>query len=177
MKQKCLSFFFYVYCSFFKKYRLLFKFFQSVCFNIIGCASLFDYLKLSSFLDNCENEKCNRNGILRREKHLESRDKRYKLYLRKNGNLVLTCDERPIWSSFTSNNTVDFLYLDEEGTSLILRGKDNSTVWRAQSKGLGKKLVLQDDGKLVLYNSCNASIWTIGDNKKCLEGLSHLLNT
>ena len=85
---------------------------------------------------------------------------------------MLTCKKRPIWTSFTSNNTVDFLYFDEEGISLILRGKDNSTVWRAHSTGIGKELVLQDDGKLVLYNSCNTSIWEIGDSKKCQKGLS-----
>ena len=72
--------------------------------------------------------------------------------------------------------TLDFLYFDEEGISLILRGKDNSTVWQAPSKGLGKELVLQDDGKLVLYNSCNTSIWEIGNNKKCREGLLCLFN-
>ena len=111
-----------------------------------------------------------------REKYLESRNGAYKLHLRRNGNLVLTCQGRPIWTSFTSNNTVDYLYFDEEGISLILRGKDNSTVWRAPSAGIGKELVLQDDGKLVLYNSCNASVWEIGDNKKCQEGLFKLFN-
>ena len=111
-----------------------------------------------------------------RGKYLQSRNGTYKLHLRENGNLVLTCKKRPIWTSSTSNNTVDFLYFDEEGISLILRGKDNSTVWRARSTGLGKELVLQDDGKLVLYNSCNLSIWEIGDNKKCREGLFCLFN-
>ena len=107
-----------------------------------------------------------------RGKYLQSKNSTYRLHLRRNGNLVLTCKKRPIWTSFTSNNTVDFLYFDEEGISLILRGKDNSTVWRARSTGLGKELVLQDDGKLVLYNSCNTSIWEIGDSKKCQKGLS-----
>ena len=128
-------------------------------------------------LGNCQNEKCFRNEILAREKYLKSRNSIYKLYLRRNGNLVLTCQERPIWTSFTSNNTVDFLYFDEEGISLIIRGKDKNTVWRAHSTGLGKELVLQDDGKLVLYNSCNTRVWEIGDNKKCREGLFSLFNT
>ena len=111
-----------------------------------------------------------RNGILRREKYLQSRNGQYKLHLRKNGNLVFTCRARTIWTSQTVNNTVDFLYFDEDGTNLILRGKDNSTIWRAPTTRLGKKLVLQDDGKLVLYNSCNTSIWEIA-NKICSEGL------
>ena len=151
-------------------------FFFSIFFNIFFCVCLFDPLDLLSFLGKCQNEKCFRKDILARGKYLQSRNGTYKLHLRKNGNLVLTCKGRPIWTSFTSNNTVDFLYFDEEGISLILRGKDNSTVWRAPSKGLGKELVLQDDGKLVLYNSCNTSIWEIGDNKKCREGLLCLFN-
>ena len=89
--------------------------------------------------------------------------------------MELTCEGRPIWFSWTWNNTVDFLYFDEEGISLILRGKDSITVWRAHSTGLGKELVLQDDGKLVLYNSCNTSVWEIGDSTKC-GGLLCLFN-
>ena len=145
-------------------------------FNIVVCVSVIDSLDLLTFLGNCQNEKCFRNEILARGKYLQSRNGYYRLYLRRNGNLVLSCKERPIWTSFTLNNTVDFLYFDEEGISLILRGKDNITVWRAHSTGLGKELVLQDDGKLVLYNSCNSSIWEIGDNKKCREGLFCLFN-
>ena len=129
-----------------------------------------NFLHFWLFLENCQDEKCIRNGILRREKYLQSRNGQYKLHLRKNGNLVFTCRARTIWTSQTVNNTVDFLYFDEDGTNLILRGKDNSTIWRAPTTRLGKKLVLQDDGKLVLYNSCNTSIWEIG-NKICSEGL------
>ena len=129
-----------------------------------------NFLHFWLFLENCQDEKCIRNGILRREKYLQSRNGQYKLHLRKNGNLVFTCRARTIWTSQTVNNTVDFLYFDEDGTNLIFRGKDNSTIWRAPTTRLGKKLVLQDDGKLVLYNSCNTSIWEIG-NKICSEGL------
>ena len=107
---------------------------------------------------------------MRRGRNLKSRNGRYQLHLRENGNLVLTCKERTMWTSHTINNTVDFLYFDEDGTNLILRGKDNSTIWRAPTTRLGKKLVLQDDGKLILYNSCNTSIWEEG-NKNCPEGL------
>ena len=121
------------------------------------------------FSEKCQGDKCRRNGILRRNKYLESRNGKYQLHLRENGNLVLTCGARVIWTSYTINNTVDFLYFDEDGTNLILRGKD-STIWRAPTTRLGKELVLQDNGKLVLYNSCNTSIWEKG-NKNCSEGL------
>ena len=118
--------------------------------------------------------KCIRNGILRKGRNLVS--KIYKLNLKENGNLVLTCHNRPIWTSNTSNKGVDFLYFDREGTSLALRRKDNSNVWKIQTAALGKELVLQEDGKLVLYNSCNTSIWEKGGEKLCKEGLFSFLN-
>ena len=118
--------------------------------------------------------KCIRNGILRKGRNLVS--KMYKLHLRENGNLVLTCQDRSIWTSFTSNKGVDFLYFDQEGTSLALRRKDNSNVWKIQTAALGKELVLQEDGKLVLYNSCNKSIWGKGGEKLCKTGLFSFLN-
>ena len=128
------------------------------------------------FLDNCLQEKCMRNGILRKGRYLESRDQIFKLHLRENGNLVLTCQNRSIWTTFTSNKSVDFLYFDREGTSLALRGKNNSNVWKIQTSALGKELVLQENGKLVLYNSCNASIWEKGGKKLCKKGLFSFLN-
>ena len=137
---------------------------------VLTLSLVLNFLHFWLFLENCRDEKCIRNGILRREKYLQSRNGKYQLHLRKNGNLVFTCGARTIWTSQTVNNTVDSLYLDEDGTNLILRGKDNSTIWRAPTTRLGKKLVSRDNGKLVLYNSCNTSIWEKG-NKICSEGL------
>ena len=129
-----------------------------------------NFLHFWLFLENCQDEKCIRNGIFRREKYLQSRNGKYQLHLRKNGNLVFTCVARTIWTSQTVSNTVDFLYFDEDGINLILCQKDNSIIWRAPTTRPGKKLVLQDDGKLILYNSCNATIWEKG-NQICSEGL------
>ena len=113
---------------------------------------------------------------MRKRDYLESKNGIYKLYLRKNGNLVLTCHERSIWTSFTSSKAVAFLYFNGEGTSLVLRGKDNSNVWKVQTASRGKELVLKNNGKLVLYNSCNASIWEKGGENLCRKGLFSLLN-
>ena len=118
---------------------------------------------------------CTQNGILRKGSYLESRDKIYKLHLRETGNLVLTCWNRSIWTSFTSNKAVEFLYFDREGTSVALRGKDNSSIWKIQTAALGKELVLQENGKLVLYDSCNTNIWERGGTKLCRTGLFSFL--
>ena len=128
-------------------------------------------LNLCLSLENCFKNKCTRNGTLRKGKHLQSSNQIYQFHLRKNGNLVLTCRGRPIWTSLTANQTAEFLHFNEEGTSLILWGKDNNTKWSPFSSGRVKELVLQDDGKLVLYNFCNRSIWEKGNQEKCQEGL------
>ena len=144
---------------------------KTFCLNIIIRDLVFNCLHFWLFLGNCFDEKCMNNGILRRGENLQSRNGKYQLHLRKNGNLVLSCGSRTRWTSYTVNNTVDFLYLDEYGTNLILRGKDNSTIWRAPTTRLGAKLVVEDNGKLVLYNNCNTSIWEKGNNRSCSEGL------
>ena len=150
------------------------KFWSTLCAlkvsNVVRILVL-DSLHFPIFLENCQKEKCIRNGILRRRKHLKSSNNKYQLHLRENGNLVLACGGRPIWSSYTTHNAVDFLYFDEDGKNLVLYGKDNSIIWRALTTELAKKLVVQDDGKLVLYNACNTSIWERGNKKKCLKGL------
>ena len=80
-------------------------------------------LHLCSFLEKCQKDKCFRNGVLKKEKFLLSKNGKYGFYLRRNGNLVLTCGGRPIWTSLTINDTVDYLHFNKKGTSLVLRGK------------------------------------------------------
>ena len=149
------------------------SFFAKVPFFHIKLAvssSDFNSLYLCSILENCLKNRCVFNRTLRKGKYLESRDHRYRFYLRKNGNLVLTCDGRPIWTSFTKNENVDFLYFNKEETHMILCGKNSRTLWRAFSLVRRKKMILQDDRKLVLHNFYNESIRKKGDGEKCPTG-------
>ena len=125
------------------------------------------------FLENCQADTCTRNGILRRGKYLKSNNAKYQFFLRENGNLVLTCNGRPLWSSNTVNDNVDYLYLNKDGSSLILVGKDGRSVWKEKTWGDALRMVLQDDGDLVLYNKCNVSVWNTGTYRKCEKGADH----
>ena len=148
------------------------SFFAKVPFFHIKLAvssSDFNSLYLCSILENCLKNRCVFNRTLRKGKYLESRDHRYRFYLRKNGNLVLTCEGRPIWTSFTINENVDFLYFNKEETRLIVCGKDSRTQW-SQSSLVRKIMVLEVDGKLILHNFYNESISKKGDGEKCPTG-------
>ena len=128
-------------------------------------------MHLCLFLENCLKGRCIHNRILRKGKGLKSRNEGYQFYLRGNGNLVLICEGRPIWTSFTIDDNVDFLYFNKEDNRLHLCGKDSSTKWSAFSLGRSKKIVLQDNRELVVYNLYNESNWKKGNSKKCHAGL------
>ena len=141
-------------------------------FGIVASVSNFNFFNLCSITGNCQENKCIPDAILRKGECLKSSNSTYKFCLRRNGNLVLICGARAMWTSFTINNNVNFLHFNKEGTSLVLCGKNDSTIWRAYESGRGKELVLQDDGKLVVYNYCNKRIWEEGNKKKCRPGLA-----
>ena len=129
-----------------------------------------------SILEICQLDTCTRHGILRKGKYLKSNNGKYQLFLRENGNLVLTCNGRPLWSSNTVNNNVDYLYLNKDSSSLILIGKDGRSVWKAKTWGEATRMVLQDDGDLVLYSRCNTTVWNTGTYGKCEEGADHFFS-
>ena len=148
----------------------LFSFLTFFHVNLAVSALDFNSLYLCLFLERCHESRCATNEILRKGEHLVSENQEYQFHLRRNGNLVLTCRRRPIWTSFNLIDDVDFLYLNKEG-HLILCGKDSSVKWRIFSLGQGEKLFLQNDGQIVLYNLKNKSIWKKGNRRKCRTGL------
>ena len=100
------------------------------------------------FIENCVGNNCSTNGILKRGKYLESTTGIHKLKLQENENLEIFCQN-------VSNG------------NLVLFGKDKSIIWAA---GIGldaTKLIMQDDGNLVLYKDGDQSVWSTGTNNKC----------
>ena len=137
------------------------------------------------FLENCQNDRCTRNGILKSGNFLESSNGKYRLYLREDGYLDLTCGETAIWNTSKMGYNVDFFYFGKNGLNLFLHGKDGlnlllygnkkHSIWkaRAATTGQAKTLILHEDGNLVLSDGCNKSIWETqtSQNFKCLKGL------
>ena len=88
------------------------------------------------------------------------------------------------------------MYFDSEGLTLVLLNTARSAVvflgrlfqslimdlfyksvviWNASTGGYANKLVLQDDGNLVLSNGYNKTMWETKTSGACPAGLEHFL--
>ena len=132
---------------------------------------------LTSFLGNCKNDTCARNGLLIAGKDLLSRNGKYRLDFQNFG-LHLSCGVKTIKTYGFTNN--EALYLDAEGLSLVLLNSrlditdgfyKSVIIWKAGTRGRANKLVLQDNGNLVLINACNETLWETESAGECPEGL------
>lgn len=91
--------------------------------------------------------------------YLQSSNKRFKLLLQGDGNLVLMKDDNvPIWASGTVGKPVVELYMQADG-NLVLYDQNRKAYWSTSTVDKpGSNLILQDDGNLVLYQE-NKAIW------------------
>lgn len=83
------------------------------------------------------------------------------LTLKRDGNLVLSCDSSQLWSSNTEGNR-DITSLDFQGNgNLVLIHKDNNIAWSTKvQNSKGNHFTVQNNGKLVLFDSNNEPVWT-----------------
>ena len=156
-----------------------------------GSNNVSQILMLTSFLGNCKNDTCARNGLLIAGKYLLSRNGKYRLDFQ-NAGLHLSCGFKTIkMYGFTNNEA---LYLDAEGLSLVLLNSrlgyvdpftfllapegafshgffKSVIIWKAGTRGRANKLVLQDNGNLVLINACSETLWETKTAGECPEGL------
>ena len=132
---------------------------------------------LTIFLGNCKNDTCARNGLLIAGKYLLSRNGKYRLDFQ-NAGLHLSCGFKTIKTYGFTNN--EALYLDAEGLSLVLLNSrlditdgfyKSVIIWKAGTRGRANKLVLQDNGNLVLINAWNETLWETETAGECPEGL------
>lgn len=88
---------------------------------------------------------------------LETANRKYRLVLQPDSNLVLYSNNSPIWASGTSGRNVSRLALQPDG-NLVLYDKSGSVVWHTNTFRSGaSKLVIQPDGNLVLYNTAQST--------------------
>ena len=112
-------------------------------------------------------------GVLKKGKYLQSNNGIYKLILQENGNLEILCKTKPIWSTRTITNKVDFLYFKQNG-KLVLYSKDETDLWTANIKDSFFEpltLLLQNAGNLVLLDGFNQAQWSSGTGDICSQGL------
>ena len=82
---------------------------------------------------------------------------------------MLNCKDKQIWSTNTSDNSVEGLYFGKNRT-LSLRKKGNISIWKAEFLGIDsdpKDFILKDDGNLVVYDECGETLWESKTSGKC----------
>ena len=109
--------------------------------------------------------------MLKKGSFLKSSNGKLKLILQENGNLEILCGGYSIWSTNTNGFNIEELYFNREGKLAILN-KDKSVAKNIVSdwdNTFGaEKLILQDDGNLVIYNHDNQPLWSTGTHGKCV---------
>lgn len=99
------------------------------------------------------------SGLLFPNQEITTVDKKYRLILQPDGNLVLYFQTRALWSTATDGKSVSFLALQPDG-NLVLYDNASKPIWHSHTVGGERsRLVLQPDGNLVLYDMYNRPRW------------------
>ena len=92
----------------------------------------------------------------------------YKLILSETGNLEIWCPNQMVWSTYTYDKYMEFLYLGSDGIYLL--GKDGSNRLNGTLNKLKQNaslLLLQYDGNLVIFDKCGGIAWEYTPDTKC----------
>ena len=118
----------------------------------------------------CQSDVCHPNG-----NSIKSGNGVYELILQENGNLELKCNDTLLWSSDTKNSDVEDFQFQSDG-NLAIRKKDGTYAWESQTvydesdpKGPPDRLILQNDGNVVLYAGHKAK-WSTATHGRCPSG-------
>ena len=92
----------------------------------------------------------------------------YSLAMQTDGNLVLYCNKKALWSTNTHGKIVSGGLTFQTDGNLVLYDPTRKPLWHSGTHGTeASKMVLQDDGNLVLYTDGNEAVWATGTNGKC----------
>lgn len=95
---------------------------------------------------------------------LDTADRRLRLILQPDGNLVLYSPTRALWASSTVGKQAAFLAMQPDG-NLVLYDRDSRPIWNSGTSSTeGLHLHIQQDGNLVLYNAFGRPFWNTGTN-------------
>ena len=92
----------------------------------------------------------------------------YKLLLNETGNLEIWCTNQMVWSTYTYDKYIEFLYFGSDGIYLL--GKDGSNRLNGTLDNLKQKanlLILQNDGNLVIFDKCGGIVQKYKPDTKC----------
>ena len=99
---------------------------------------------------------------------IQSESGTYKLLVNETGNLEIWCTNEMVWSTYTFDKYIEFLYLDSDG--LYLLGKDGSNRLNVTLNKLKQKvdfLIMRNDGNLVIFDENGGIARKNMPDKKC----------
>lgn len=86
-------------------------------------------------------------------------DRKYKLVLQFDGNLVLYSPSKAIWATGTDGKLVSRLSMQSDG-NLVLYDTNGKPLWHSYTYNKGiSALVIQTDGNLVIYDGLGRATW------------------
>lgn len=91
---------------------------------------------------------------------LVTADKKYRMDLQSDGNLVIYSPNRAIWANYTTiGKSVAYLAMQSDG-NLVIYDNNGKALWHTHTNGKGvSNLVMQPDGNLVIYNQYGRPTW------------------
>jgi hypothetical protein len=90
-------------------------------------------------------------SIMYARQSAQTADRKLKLTMQSDGNLVLYSPDKPLWATNTVGSGATTFAVQTDG-NLVLYTKDNKPVWSSRTNGsMPSQLAVQTDGNLVLY--------------------------
>jgi hypothetical protein len=98
---------------------------------------------------------------------ITSKNEKYSAVMQHDGNFVVFQRDQPIWASKTAGTGSDLIQLQSDNNLVIVDISTGKPIahWATHTAGQGTgkaKLVIQDDGNLVLYDGEGAKLWETG---------------
>lgn len=118
----------------------------------------------------CQGDRCvrgNTGATLKIGQSLWSQNKKYQLAMQGDGNLVIRCRTRAIWSTNTHNIAIANGLRYQSDGNLVLYRYDRKAVWANPGMNESCYLRMQNDGNLVLYGCYGKVHWSSKTNGKC----------
>jgi hypothetical protein len=99
------------------------------------------------------------SGVLLPQQSLQTANRKRKLLMQRDGNIVLYSSGKPVWTPLTQGNPGATAVMQADG-NLVVYSNSGRPLWASFTHNHpGARLVLQDDGNLVIYSAGNVPIW------------------
>ena len=97
-----------------------------------------------------------------------------KLLMQEDGDIVIYCKDKPIWSAMSSGDDIDRLYFYDDCNLAVVRN-DRSYAWSTDTHATPNKptpevLTILDEGNLILSTTSGQVVWDTLSYGKCPAG-------